>query len=120
MKRILIIGLATVLSVIFYGCTTGRYGSFTGKTFIDEEKYTDFKMLGPVSGESCQTRVLYTFPKGNPPTTAEALSIARNQYSATAFLSDVTVEMRIKWHIFYSEECIVATGVAYSAEEKKK
>ena len=120
MKRILIVGLAALLSVILYGCTTGRYGSLIERTYVDEQNYTDFRRIGPVSGESCQTRVLYTFPKGNPPTTAEALSIARNQYSATAFLSDVSVEMRIKWHIFYSEECIVATGVAYSAEEKKK
>ena len=120
MKRILIVGLATLLSVILYGCTTGRYGSFTEKTFIDEEKYTDFRMLGPVSAESCQTRVLYTFPKADPPTTAEALGLAKKQYRATAFISDVTVETRIKWRIFYSEECVVVTGIAYSAEEKKK
>jgi len=120
MKRMLILGLATLLSVSFQGCTTGRHGSLTEKTFIDELQYTNFKRLGPVSAESCQTRVLYTFPKADPPTTAEALNIAKKLYSATAFITDVSVETHTKWHILYSEECIVVTGIAYSAEEKKK
>jgi len=120
MKRMLIVGLAILLSVSFQGCTTGQHGSLTEKTFIDELKYSDFKRLGRASGESCQTRVLYTFPKGDPPTTAEALDMAKNQYKTTAFLADVTVETRIRWTILYSEECVVVTGIAYSAEEKKK
>ena len=117
--RNLIIFMAILISVSLWGCTTGRQGAFTEKTFIDELKYTDFKRLGPVSGESCQTRVLYTFPKADPPTTAEALSKAKKQFSATVFLADVSVETHIKWYIFYSEECIVVTATAYTATENK-
>ncbi len=116
MKQIINIGLLILFSALLFACTKGRHGSFVGKTYIDQEKYADFKVLGPVSGESCQTNTLYVFPKSDPSSTAEALRAAKNQYDSTAFLADVAIETYIRWYFLYSEECTVVTGVAYSAE----
>ena len=118
MKQIISLWLVFLFSASLFACTTGRHGSFVEKTYIDEAKYANFKLLGPVTGESCQTRSLYVFPKSDPPSTAEALRAAKNQYDSTAFLADVSIEMYIRWYFLYSEECTVVTGVAYSAEIK--
>lgn len=118
MKQIINIGLVFLFSALLFACTSGRHGSFAEKTYIDEAKYANFKLLGPVSGESCQTNTLYIFPKSDPPSTTEALRAAKNQYDSTAFLADVAIETYIRWYFLYSEECTVVTGVAYSAEIK--
>ncbi len=118
MKQIINIGLLFLFSASLFACTSGRHGSFVEKTYIDQEEYANFKLLGPVSGESCQTRTLYVFPKSDPASTAEALRAAKNQYDSTAFLADVAIETYIRWYFLYSEECTVVTGVAYSAEIK--
>ena len=116
MEQIINIWLVFLFSALLCACTTGRHGSFVEKTYIDEEKYANFKLLGPVAGESCQTNTLYLFPKSDPPSTAEALHAAKNQYDSTAFLADVAIETYIRWYFLYSEECTGVTGVAYSAE----
>ena len=116
MKQIISIWLVFLFSALLCACTTGRHGSFVEKTYIDEAKYANFKLLGPVVGESCQTRTLYVFPKSDPPSTAKALRAAKNQYISTAFLADVSIETYIRWYFLYSQECTVVTGIAYSAE----
>ncbi len=116
MKQIIRICLVFLFSAALFACTSGRHGSFVEKTYIDEAKYANFKLLGPVSGESCQTNTLYIFPQSDPPSTAKALRAAKNRYDSTAFLADVAIETYIRWYFLYSEECTVVTGVAYSAE----
>ena len=103
------------ITFVLAGCVTALPGSITTSTYFDENKYSDSRELGPVSGESCQIRVLYILPKGNAPSTAEAVADAKAQFPNTVFLADVSVETRVKWGIGYSKVCTVVSAIAYTA-----
>jgi len=103
------------LSVVFFltGCTTGFHGSFAPNTYIDKEYNTTIEDISPVKGKSCQTRVLYVFPAGPPPSTAEAIQAAKDQYEGTKFLTDISIDDRTEWEFGYSNQCITVEGLAH-------
>lgn len=103
------------IAFVLAGCVTATPGSITTSTYFDESKYSGLRELGPVSGESCQTRVFYYLPKGKAPSTAEAIADAKAKFPETVFLADVTVETRVKWGIGYSRVCTVVNAIAYTA-----
>jgi hypothetical protein len=59
------------------------------------------------------TKVLYLFPVGPGPSTAEAIKSAREKYADTKFLTDVSIDDRTEWAFGYSVECITVEATAY-------
>lgn len=110
-KKILYVSLLALLFLA--ACSTGFHGSFTPSTYLSDEAHPDAENIGPVVGQSCQTRVLYLFPLGEAPSTAEAVQAAKDQYEGTRFLTDISIDDRIKWEIGYSMHCIIIEGFAH-------
>ena len=108
--------LLAVLTTLCAGCATGHLGTFSETTFFDRSEYTNFRALGPVQGENCQTMVLYVFPYQSPPSTVEAMHDALAKYENAVFLGNVAVERHQKWLIGYSRICTMVTGTAYTAD----
>ena len=102
-------------SAVFFltACTTGFHGSFAPNTYIGSEYTVNSEKVNPVKGQSCQTRVLYLFPAGTPPSTAEAIQAAKDQYEGTKFLTDISIDDRTEWGIGYSKQCITVEGFAH-------
>ncbi len=100
------------------GCATRFAGAFSDTTFVDENQYADFRRLGSVKGESCQTRILYILPRGEGPSTDKALANAKAVYEETVFLANLSIESGVQWKFFYSYQCIYVSGEAYMATEK--
>ena len=94
-------------------CTTGYHGSFAPSTYTGSEDGANFGQISRVKGQSCQTRVLYLFPTGLPPSTAEAIQSAKDQYEGTKYLTDISIDDRTEWRIGYSEQCITVEGIAH-------
>jgi hypothetical protein len=103
------------ISAFFFltACTTGFHGSFAPSTFIGGEDDANSEQIGRVMGQSCQTRVLYLFPAGPPPLTAEAIQSAKGQYEDTKYLTDISIDDRTEWGIGYSKQCITVEGIAH-------
>ena len=103
------------ISAFFFltSCTTGFHGSFAPSTFIGSEDDANSEQIGWVKGQSCQTRVLYVFPTGLPPSTAEAIQSAKDQYKGTKYPTDVSIDDRTEWEIGYSRQCITVEGIAH-------
>jgi len=113
MSKSRLICLPIVILMLLTACSTGFHGSFVANTYINEnsEKITSAK--GLARGDSCQTRALYLFPLGEPPSTQEAIQLAKKQYEGTEYLADVTVENRTEWSLGYLRQCTTVTGTAY-------
>lgn len=94
-------------------CTTGFHGSFAPNSYIGSERGANSGQIGRVEGQSCQTKVLYLFPAGQPPSTAEAIQSAKGQIEGTKFLTDISIDDRILWEIGYSKQCIAVSGTAH-------
>ncbi len=94
-------------------CTTGHHGSFAPSTYIGSEDGANSGQIDRVKGQSCQTRVLYLFPTGPPPSTAEAIQSAKDQYEGTKYLTDISIDDRTEWEIGYSRQCITVEGTAH-------
>jgi hypothetical protein len=103
------------ISAFFFlsACTIGHHGSFAPNTYIGSGDGAKSEKIGPVKGQSCQTRVLYVFPYGSPPSTAEAIRSAMDQFEGTKYLSDVSIDDRTEWEIGYSRQCITVEGIAH-------
>jgi hypothetical protein len=103
------------ISAFFFltACTTGFHGSFAPSTYIGSEDGVNSEQIRRVKGQSCQTRVLYLFPTGLPPSTAEAIQSAKGQYEGTKYLTDVSIDDRTEWEIGYSRQCITVEGIAH-------
>lgn len=99
--------------LLLAGCNTGFHGSFVPNTYFSDEAHPDAERIGPVVGQSCQTKVLYLFPLGEAPSTAEAVQAAKDQREGTQFLTDISIDDRIKWEIGYSMHCITVEGFAH-------
>ena len=69
--------------------------------------------LGPVEGRSCQTGVLYIFPLGEAPTTAEAISNAKSVREDTGFIADISIDDVTRWGVGYLVKCVVVRATAY-------
>ena len=104
-----------VISAFFFlwACTTGFHGSFVPSTYIGSEDAANYGQISRVKSQSCQTRVLYLFPIGLPPSTAEAIKSAKEQYEGTKYLTDVSIDDRTEWEIGYSRQCISVEGIAH-------
>jgi hypothetical protein len=117
-RRLDVVGVA--LTAVSTGCATGHFGEFSVSTFYDPNLYTHIRELGPVQGESCQTKVLYVFPWRSPPSTLDAIEQALSQRDGAVFLGNVSVERHEHWHIGYSRLCTLVTGTAYAAESMEE
>ena len=103
--------LSTLL--LLAGCNTGFHGSFASNTYIPAEYSGNSDRIGPVTGQSCQTKVLYLFPLGPAPSTDEAIQSAKDQYEGTTYLTDVSIDDRINWEFGYSVQCITVDAMAH-------
>ena len=108
-----IISLSIVILLLLTACSTAFHGSFVANTYIGENSKKITPAKGLARGVSCQTRVLYLFPTGEPPSTQEALQLAKKQYEGTEYLADVTVENRTEWAFGYLRQCTTVIGTAY-------
>ena len=109
--KVLYLSLSALL--LLMGCNTGFHGSFAPNTYFSNDDYGESQIIGTVEGLSCQTRVLYIFPLGSAPSTAEAIQAAKNQYEDTKFLTDISIDDRTKWEVGYSIQCITVEGIAH-------
>ena len=113
MSKSRLIILPIVMLMLLTACSTGFHGSFVSNTYIGENSTKITPAKGLARGDSCQTRALYLFPFGEPPSTQEAIQLARKQYEGTKYLADVTVENRTEWAFGYLRQCTTVTGTAY-------
>jgi len=107
------ISLSIVMLLQLTACSTAFHGSFVANTYIGENAKKNTPAKGLARGVSCQTRVLYLFPTGDPPSTQEAIQLAKKQYEGTEYLADVTVENRTEWAFGYLRQCTTVIGTAY-------
>jgi hypothetical protein len=113
MNKYRLIYLPIVILLLLTACSTGFHGSFVANTYIGENSKKTTSAKGLARGDSCQTRTLYLFPVGEPPSTQEAIQLAKKQYEGTEYLADVTVENRTEWAFGYLRQCTTVTGTAY-------
>lgn len=99
--------------LLLVGCNTGFHGSFIPNTYIYNENGVTSELIGPATGQSCQTRVLYLLPLGPAPSTDEAVRSAKDQYEGTKYLTDVSIDDRTKWEFGYSIQCITIEAMAH-------
>ena len=104
---------AILAVLLLSACSTGTHGSFVPNTYISSQDSSKPVKLGPVSGRSCQTLVLYFFPSGPAPSTFEAMKDARGQYEDAKYLVDVSIDNDSEWFLGYSKECISVEAIAY-------
>lgn len=109
--RILYLSLLALLALA--GCNTGFHGSFSPNTYFSDEDYEFSKNIGPAEGQSCQTKVLYIFPLGPAPSTAEAIQAAMDKNEGTKYLTDLSIDDRTEWGIGYSKQCITVESFAH-------
>ena len=64
-----LIYLQLIMLLLLTACSTGFHGSFIANTYTDEPSKMSRTAKGLASGNSCQTRIPYLFPKGEPPST---------------------------------------------------
>lgn len=104
-----------LLSALLFlaSCNTGFHGSFVKSTYIYEEDDEKFELIGPVKGQSCQTKVLYIFPLGPAPSTNKAIQFAKDQHVGTNSITDVSIDDRTKWKFGYSIQCITVEAIAH-------
>jgi hypothetical protein len=60
-----------------------------------------------------RVKILYLFPLGPAPSTDEAIKSAKDQYEGTKYLTDVSIDDRIKWEIGYSVQSITVDAMAH-------
>jgi len=98
---------------ILTACSTGFHGSFSPNTYIGGKDNLNAEEIGRVEGKSCQTKVLYLFPFGPPPSTAEAIKFAKEKHQGTKYLTDISIDDRTEWEIGYLRQCITVEATAY-------
>ena len=113
MLRVIILYLSLSALFLLSGCNTGFHGSFATNTYIYENDDVKFELIGPVKGQSCQTKLLYIFPLGSAPSTDEAIQSAKDQFEGIKYLTDVSIDDRVKWEFGYSEQCILVEAMAH-------
>lgn len=110
MKTMIPVLLYTLL-LVQTGCTQNMHGSFTQSTYRIGQGPA--RALGKVEGRSCQTRVLYSLPKGERATTDRAVHDAMSQIPNTEFLVDMSIDDEVYFGVGYSRRCIVVAATAY-------
>ena len=99
--------------LLLVGCNTGFHGSFIPNTYINKEDVVNSELIDPVTGQSCQTKVLYLFPLGPAPSTDDAVQSSKDQYEGTKYLTNVSIDDRVKWQFGYSIQCITVEAMAH-------
>lgn len=105
-----------LISILLWGlagCTQNMHGSFTPSTY--RENQAPARILGSVEGRSCQTRVLYTLPKGARATTDRAVLDAMSKIENTEFLANMSIDDEMYFGFGYSRRCIVVAATAYGS-----
>ncbi|WP_220744906.1 hypothetical protein, partial [Shewanella colwelliana] len=100
--------------LVLLGCNTAKHGSFIDKTFSSVSS-NGLLWLGKVNGYSCQTNILYVFPKGEAASTHKAIEDAKQQLPKTVLLTDVAIDDRFEIGVGYSVQCILVTATAYGS-----
>ena len=101
------------VTFLLNACTTSLHGSFVTASYSGGVEQQDAVELGPVEGRSCQTGVLYVFPRGEAPTTDEAISNAKSVREDISFIADISIDDETHWGIGYSVKCVVVRAAAY-------
>ena len=109
MKQLAIIVLPALLSA----CTVGLHGSFVDRSYIPEGQEKPGVLLGKVHGTSCQTNVLYLFPRGEKVATDGAISDALGQREGTDYLVDISIDNTNHFGFGYSVSCMEVDAEAY-------
>jgi len=105
--------LAVCVVSLLGACSASLHGSFATSSYAGEPDGQVPAELGSAQGRSCQTQVLYVFPAGDAPTTAEAIDNAKRVHPGTRFIADISIDDETLWHIGYRLRCIVVRATAY-------
>ncbi len=79
---------------------------------MDSSHETSLTTFGEVTGESCQTSILYLLPSGEQVATKEAISNAFAQIPNTIQLANISIDDQLKIGVGYSVQCIVVSATA--------
>jgi len=101
------------LFVLISACSTSLHGSFVTTSHVGPDGLQDAMELGVVEGRSCQTQPLYILAIGDQATTNMAIENAKNVFSDTSFIADISIDDETLWRIGYSVQCIVVHATAY-------
>ncbi len=104
--------LSLILLVCLSGCNLANHGSFVTQSFHLNDGSVP-QLLSKVSGESCQTSVLYFIPYGESASTANAIADAKSKVAGTQFLADITIDDEFWFEFGYSVQCIIVSATAY-------
>jgi len=108
MQRVCITTL--VLFGLLPGCTQYQYAKNV-KMMSYEDNVTVGKSVGPIRGESCQTRVM-GYPTSEPATLDKAMSVAREQHKVR-YMNNVSSETTGFDAVFYAKTCLAVKGTGY-------
>ena len=114
MKQLAIIVFPALLSA----CTVGLHGSFIDRSYIPQGQEKPGVLLGKVHGSSCQTNVLYLFPRGEEEGTDEAIGDALSQLDGTDYLADISIDNTSYFGFGYSVSCMEVDAEAYTLENE--
>ena len=103
----------TIIRCLLSAYSTSQHGSFVVKSYQGGLEQGVVAELGSVEERSCQTRFLYIFPRGDSPTTDEAIANARNMHHGTRFIANISIDDKTRWGFGYAVMCIVVRGTAY-------
>ncbi|MBW8184751.1 hypothetical protein K0625_13835 [Shewanella sp. NR704-98] len=95
-------------------CNLANHGTFTTQTFKSSDE--PLVHLGLVSGESCQTSVLYFIPYENSASTHFAIDDAKGKIEGTVILTDIAIDDEYRFELGYSVQCIKVTATAYGVK----
>ncbi|WP_394205393.1 hypothetical protein [Shewanella waksmanii] len=94
------------------GCNIASHGSFIASSNINSSNEESLTVLGEVTGESCQTSILYVLPSGEQVATKEAITNAFEQIPNTLQLADISIDDQLKIGVGYSVQCIIVSATA--------
>ncbi|QDP02795.1 hypothetical protein [Thalassotalea sp. PS06] len=110
MNRHFLITFVLIFSIA--GCATSNPGVFVDTSYKPSVDSNE-EYLGDVQGESRQRWILYLIPIGDPPSTHEAITKAKQQIKGTRFLADISIDEKTDWSFGYSEQIIIVNAQAY-------
>ena len=113
MRQRLTLFLFILTCLLSSACSTSSPGTFVAHSYISDDTPQKTSPLGPVQSESCQTRVLYLFAYGDPPSIDDAIKAARQQHENTSYLVDISIQERTRWSFGYSTVCLRVDATAY-------
>ena len=107
------LAMVIVTTMSLSACTTSLHGTFVTTSYVPPGTDNALEPLGPVTGKSCQTRILYLFPEGDAVSTDAAIKDAVGQYQGASYLTDIAIDDQTTWGFGYAVQCIIVNAVAY-------